>query len=82
MNKHPDVLAEYERRIQADPDTCCYPYGAVSATATAPRAQWCVKPVGHQGGHADAERTEREAARKARNQKAYRDRQRMKIKAE
>jgi len=79
MQKHPDVLAEYERRIEADPDTCHYPYGAVSVTAREPRPQWCVKSVGHAGGHADQKREDRERARKARNQAAYRERQRLKI---
>jgi hypothetical protein len=79
MQKHPSVLAEYESRIQADPDTCHYPYGAVSATASNPKPQWCVKRVGHSGGHSDAAREERERQRHARNQAAYRERQKLKI---
>jgi hypothetical protein len=81
MQKHPDVLAEYDRRIAVDPDTCHYPYGAVSATAQEPNPQWCVKGIGHSGGHSDAAREERERARHARNQAAYRERQKLKIKA-
>jgi hypothetical protein len=82
VQKHPEVLAEYDRRIQEDPDTCHYPYGAVSHTALKPRPQWCVKPVGHSGGHADAKREERERERHAKNQAAYRERQKLKIQLE
>jgi hypothetical protein len=81
VQKHPSVLEEYDRRIAADPDTCHYPYGAVSHTAKEPRPQWCVKRVGHSGGHADVNREDRERARHARNQAAYRERQKLKIEA-
>lgn len=79
MKKHPDVLAEYDRRVNSEPDACHYPYGAVSVTSSNPKPQWCVKPVGHFGGHSDAAREEREHARHARNQAAYRERQKLKI---
>ena len=79
MRKHTEVLTEYELRITADPNTCHYPYGAVSETASKPNPQWCVKRVGHSGGHSDAKREERERERHAQNQAAYRERQKLKI---
>jgi hypothetical protein len=51
---HPYVAAEYDRMVDSDPKTCWYPFGAVHRTAQRPRANWCARPVGHEGIHMTA----------------------------
>lgn len=79
---HPDVVTEYERRVADNPDICWYPCGNVHRTASNPSPKWCVKRVGHSGNHSDVEREKRERERHARNQAAYRERQKLKLKSE
>lgn len=73
LRLHPEVRAEQLRRIEAEPDYCNWACGAVGRTAQEPQPRWCVRPLWHEGAHADAARMEhrrsqiREAVRRHRD---------------
>jgi hypothetical protein len=46
---HPEVVAEYDRRMEANPAGCNRPWGSVNKGALSPRSAWCARPGTHKG---------------------------------
>lgn len=77
---HPSVVTEYEKRVELEPTKCHWPMGPCHNTAQKPKPRFCGKMLGHGGGHMPEDPFERDKRRRAGNQAAYRERQKLKIK--